>query len=108
MTFEVAYPKASILRAVVIPAQGGDTVWSNTAAAYDKLPAELKTLADNLWAIHGNDYDYAATRVDANDAGARKYREVFTSRLIEAAHPLVRVHPETAERTLRGIVRRTA
>ena len=100
VTFEVDYPKASILRAVVIPAQGGDTVWSNTAAAYDELPAEFKALADQLWAVHGNDYDYAATRVDQNDAGAKQYREVFTSRLIESAHPLVRVHPETGERTL--------
>ena len=100
VTFEVDYPKASILRAVVIPGQGGDTVWSNTAAAYEELPPELKTLADNLWAIHSNDYDYAATRVEPDEAGAKQYREVFKSRLIEATHPLVRVHPETGERTL--------
>jgi taurine dioxygenase len=34
VTFVDAYPKASILRAVVIPEAGGDTVWANTAAAY--------------------------------------------------------------------------
>jgi len=100
VTFEVDYPQVSILRAVAIPPFGGDTVWSNTAAAYGEMPDELKGLADRLWAVHGNEYDHAATRVQPDDEGARKYREVFTSRLIESEHPLVRVHPETGERTL--------
>jgi taurine dioxygenase len=90
----------SILRAVVIPPSGGDTVWANTAAAYDELPPALKALAENLWAVHGNDYDYAATRIEPDAHGAKRYQEVFTSRLIQAEHPLVRVHPETGERTL--------
>ena len=100
VTFEVAPPQVSILRAVVIPPSGGDTVWANTAAAYDELPPELKTLAERLWAVHGNDYDYAATRIEPDAHGAKRYQEVFTSRLIQAEHPLVRVHPETGERTL--------
>jgi alpha-ketoglutarate-dependent taurine dioxygenase len=100
VTFEVDYPQVSILRAVTIPPLGGDTVWANTAAAYDELTPALKTLAENLWAVHGNDYDYAATRVTPDAHGAKHYREVFTSRLVQAEHPLVRVHPETGERTL--------
>lgn len=100
VTFEVAYPQVSILRAVVIPPYGGDTVWANTALAYEELPPPLKALADQLWAVHSNHYDYAATRVDADAHGARKYQEVFTRQRIEAEHPLVRVHPETGERTL--------
>ena len=100
VTFEVAPPQVSILRALLIPPRGGDTVWANTAAAYDELPPELKALAESLWAVHGNDYDYAATRVEPDAHGAKRYQEVFTSRLIQAEHPLVRVHPETGERTL--------
>ncbi len=60
MTFVDAYPQASILRAVVVPEAGGDTVWANTATAYHDLPAPLRGLADQLWALHSNDYDYAA------------------------------------------------
>lgn len=100
VTFDLAYPKVSVLRGVVIPPVGGDTVWANTALAYDELPAALKTLADTLWAVHDNHYDYAATRVDADSEGARQYREVFTRRHVQTEHPLVRVHPETGERTL--------
>jgi alpha-ketoglutarate-dependent taurine dioxygenase len=100
VTFDADYPKVSVLRSLTIPDHGGDTVWANTAAAYNELPEEFKALADRLWAVHSNDYDYAATRVEPDDAGAQHYRAVFRSRLIEAQHPLVRVHPETAERTL--------
>ena len=38
VTFVDAYPKFSVLRGVVIPAAGGDTIWSNTHAAYESLP----------------------------------------------------------------------
>jgi alpha-ketoglutarate-dependent sulfate ester dioxygenase len=100
VTFEVEYPQVSILRAVTLPPYGGDTVWANTAAAYDELTPALKALAENLWALHGNDYDYAATRVTPDAHGAKRYQEVFTRRLIQAEHSLVRVHPETGERTL--------
>ena len=100
VTFEVDYPQVSILRAVTLPPYGGDTVWANTAAAYEELTPALKTLAENLWAVHGNDYDYAATRVTPDAHGAKHYQEIFTSRQVQADHPLVRVHPETGERTL--------
>jgi len=71
-------------------------------AAYESLPDDLKALADRLRAIHGNDYDYAAARSpgDLDEEGTRRYREVFTCRLLEAEHPVVRVHPETGERSL--------
>lgn len=100
VTFVDAYPEASILRAVVVPEAGGDTVWANTAEAYNQLPEELRKLVDGLWAVHSNEYDYAAYRSRVSDESDRSYREVFVSTLYETEHPLVRVHPETGERTL--------
>jgi alpha-ketoglutarate-dependent taurine dioxygenase len=102
VTFDVAYPKYSILRGVVIPAAGGDTVWANTAAAYQNLPAELRNLVDRLWALHTNDFDYATRHnLEATDRDPARYQDGgFVSSVIEAEHPLVRVHPETGERTL--------
>ncbi|SDE23303.1 TauD/TfdA dioxygenase family protein [Paraburkholderia lycopersici] len=100
VTFVDAYPKVSILRAVVIPPFGGDTVWANTAAAYAQLPEPLRALADTLWALHTNAYDYASTHANADSAQLKRYREVFTSKRYETEHPVVRVHPETGERTL--------
>lgn len=100
VTFDAAFPAVSVLRAVKIPPLGGDTVWANTAAAYQGLPEPLRALADTLWALHGNDYDYAATRAEPDDEGRRRYREVFVSKLFQAEHPVVQLHPETGERAL--------
>ncbi|RFU37140.1 TauD/TfdA family dioxygenase [Actinomadura logoneensis] len=68
-------PGVSVLQALSVPAYGGDTVWANTAAAYDGLPPELREVADRLWIEH---------------AGPDGVLE----------HPLATVHPETGERVL--------
>ncbi|AKJ31252.1 TauD/TfdA dioxygenase family protein [Caldimonas brevitalea] len=98
VTFEAAYPKVSILRAVTVPAAGGDTTWANTVAAYEDLPAPLRQLADTLWAVHSN--DYAARRPHASEADRERHRTVFASTVYETEHPVVQVHPDSGERAL--------
>lgn len=100
VTFVDAFPKISILRGVTIPAYGGDTVWANTAAAYEGLPDDLKAFAENLWATHSNDYDYAAARVVVEEERLRHHHNVFVSAVFEADHPVVHVHPVSGERAL--------
>ncbi|MER7466970.1 TauD/TfdA family dioxygenase [Streptomyces sp. NPDC097981] len=100
VTFVPAYPAFSILRAVAVPPYGGDTLWANTAAAYANLPEPLRALADGLRALHSNEYDYAALKPDALPEALAQYRDVFTSTAFLTEHPVVRVHPETGERSL--------
>ena len=100
VTFIDTYPKASILRAVVVPEAGGDTVWANTAVAYQNLPSELRQLADQLWAVHTNDYDYGGRHPNRSQEDLERHRKVFASTVYETEHPVVRIHPETGERTL--------
>jgi taurine dioxygenase len=100
VTFVHAYPLASILRAEIIPTVGGDTVWANTATALQDLSPELRDFVGKLWAIHTNDYDYAATRADITVEHAKHFKSVFASTIYETEHPLVRVHPETDEHVL--------
>jgi taurine dioxygenase len=104
VTFVDRPPALSLLRAVTLPPYGGDTTWANTATAYQSLAPELRELADRLWALHSNEYDYAAKRGGGVGAGSpreeRHYREVFLSTVYETEHPVVRVHPETGERAL--------
>lgn len=100
VTFVDRIPKASILRAVALPSYGGSTTWASTTAAYDALPDPLKHLVENLWAVHTNRYDYAATSADAINEKAAEYRQEFESTYYETEHPVVRVHPETGERAL--------
>ena len=100
VTFVADYPLASILRAEVIPAAGGDTVWANTATAYQDLSPELKDFVGKLWALHTNDYDYAATTADVSAERIKHFKSVFAATVYEAEHPLVRIHPETGEPSL--------
>ncbi len=100
MTYVPAFPLFSVLRGVVIPPVGGDTVWANTVAAYYTLPAVLRGLADQLWALHSNAYDYGATRPDATARQVQLFETVFKSTVYETEHPVVQVHPLTGERTI--------
>ncbi|WP_099247366.1 TauD/TfdA family dioxygenase [Mycobacterium sp. shizuoka-1] len=103
VTFVDRVPKASLLRALTLPAYGGSTVWASTEAAYDQLPPALRALADSLWATHTNLYDYGAGQAENADvltAETRQYRAEFVSSYYETEHPVVRVHPETGRRVL--------
>ncbi|HEY2450863.1 MAG TPA: TauD/TfdA family dioxygenase [Mycobacterium sp.] len=101
VTFAANYPAASILRAVTLPRYGGSTLWASTAAAYSELPEPLKALVENLWAVHTNRYDYVSTEFEAALTDAqRAFRQAFEKREFRTEHPVVRVHPETGERTL--------
>ncbi|GEC59532.1 alpha-ketoglutarate-dependent taurine dioxygenase [Bradyrhizobium japonicum] len=98
MAYMEAYPKILVLRGVVIPPTGGDTVWANTTTAYLDLPPPLQRLADDLWVVHSNAFD-PAIFPRPTEADKKHYEKVLKARL-ETEHPLVRVHPETGERAL--------
>jgi alpha-ketoglutarate-dependent sulfate ester dioxygenase len=101
VTFAANYPAASILRAITLPSYGGSTLWASTAAAYEHLPEPLKCLVENLWALHTNRYDYVTTESAMSMTDAqRAFRQAFEKPDYRTEHPVVRVHPETRERTL--------
>ncbi|MEV6038351.1 TauD/TfdA family dioxygenase [Nonomuraea sp. NPDC052116] len=100
VTFVDRPPLASVLRAVAVPAAGGDTLWTNTVAAYDHLPAELRDLLDRLRAVHTNQHDYVRIATSDDPERARERAEAFASTVFETEHPVVRVHPETGERSI--------
>lgn len=99
VTFVDRPPLGSILRAIEIPSVGGDTIWANTVAAYQDLPGALRSLADQLWAVHSNAYDYVEAAVDLPER-LKEFHKVFTSTHYETLHPVVRIHPESGERSL--------
>jgi taurine dioxygenase len=86
-----AYAGIGILHAITLPSLGGDTLWANTATAYEQLPEPLRDLAGKLWVLHANTYDVEDAVKNRADAPPTVY---------QTEHPLVRVHPETGERTL--------
>jgi alpha-ketoglutarate-dependent taurine dioxygenase len=104
VTFVDRPPIFSVLRAVVVPEVGGDTLWANTVAGYRDLPDDLRQLADGLRAVHSNGHDYG--RVDLAGLKGRlrpeqiAHLQTFVSEVYETEHPVVRVHPETGESAL--------
>ncbi len=101
VTFVDRPPAFTLLHAKVIPPVGGDTIWANTVSAYLSLPEELRQLADRLRVVHTNEFDYARPFVPGEvDPVLLAAHEEFVSTVYETEHPLVRVHPETAERSL--------
>jgi len=94
VTFSLTPPMASILRGVVVPPYGGDTQWSNLAAAYADLSPQVKSFIDDLHAVHHN-----TIPIDRGDLPSSLAKS-FMSTSIRSVHPVVRVHPETGEKVI--------
>ncbi len=82
----------SILRAVEVPAVGGDTLFANMNAAFERLSPAIKDWITGLTAVH----DIA--RVFAKRLNKRP--EELHDKYPPQEHPVVRTHPETGEPTL--------
>lgn len=96
ITFLSRPAMGSMLRAIVVPDAGGDTMWADTRAAYDALADPLRRLCDQLTAIHYDEY-YAAV---VKEGGGNLWNGKKLARLLPVEHPVVRVHPETERRNL--------
>lgn len=96
ISFTTTPSLGTTLRSVVLPPYGGDTLVANAAAGYKDLPAELREIADRLWAVHTNHAEQPRLGTERGD----KVREAFLARRFETAHPVVRVHPESGEPSL--------
>jgi taurine dioxygenase len=90
--------RASLLYSVLAPAQGGDTLFADSTAAYDELPAALKERIEDLQAVHSMAY-LVDTEVQNNPHKAPLTPEE-RAKMPDVAHPLVRRHPVTGRRSL--------
>ena len=84
---------AAILRAVDVPPTGGDTLFADTAMAYQGLDDELKQQVDDAVAIH--DFTHSFGLAMEPDELARQQEKFPAQR-----HPVVLTHPETGRRHL--------
>jgi taurine dioxygenase len=97
VTFMERPPLGSILRAVVVPPNGGDTLFSDQIAAYNGLSPDLQGFLSNLTAVHDGKNQFQGI-LDLIGEG-RWEGEAF-GRLEPVEHPVVRTHPETGEKIL--------
>ena len=83
----------AILRSIQVPATGGDTAFSDMAAAYDGLDDEMKERLDGLQAAHDYTLAFGSFVDDSKKAQMREQYPVVH-------HPIVRTHPETGRKVL--------
>ncbi|MDA1101947.1 MAG: TauD/TfdA family dioxygenase [Proteobacteria bacterium] len=90
-------PMATVLYAKQLPPTGGDTLFANQYLAYESLSVPFRNILDGLTAINSAAKGSAAqTRSNrVADAGTG-----LAAVVLEAAHPVVRTHPETGRKAL--------
>ncbi|WP_392958158.1 TauD/TfdA dioxygenase family protein [Streptomyces sp. LN245] len=92
-SFMAAPALGSVLRAVEVPAAGGDTLWADMGAAYDNLSERMKARIEGLTAVH----DWVASwGLAMTESQIAAHREA----LPPVEHPVVVRHPRTGRKLL--------
>src|SRR6188474_775088 len=93
--------RATMLYSIQVPKKGGDTLFANQYAAYDDLPADMKTKVDPLVALHhyGNrdDLDKSSRTV------ASVLSEEQETKVTWVKHRIARPHPVTGRTALYAV-----
>lgn len=97
MTFSATPPSVTVLRAEVVPAVGGDTLWSSAAAAFDALSPQLQALLLPLTATH--DFRFGFRESLAEPGGEERLAEAIAANP-PVSHPVVITHPLSGRRAL--------
>ena len=119
-TFTEKPSSVTLLHGVVVPARGGDTLFADTADAYERLDPATKALIDGKRAIHRyqrKEFVFSGDRA-VDEAERAEIERLKALRLAEEAatapsptaqrsnrepdrlHPLVRTHPFTGRKAL--------
>jgi taurine dioxygenase len=98
VTFIETPPLGSILLARELPPHGGDTLWSNMAAAFAALSTPLQALLTGLSAVHDFAKSFPAEEYAAKvgEEGWQRAR----AKNPPVVHPVVRTHPATGVKGL--------
>ncbi len=87
VTFADCPPMGSVLRAIEVPEFGGDTMWLDLEAAFNKLSPTMQEFASTLVAVHSAPRRYFVPSDTSGDEIINK-------------HPVVRTHAATGRRCL--------
>ncbi len=97
VTWRVEPSLGSILRAIEVPEVGGDTLFANMEAAYERLDTQTKAQVDDLIAIHDNENFLNGMRArGASDAEIDAKRKEFPP----TTHPVIRTHPDSGNKSI--------
>ncbi len=97
-SFQERPPAGTCLRSVVVPPQGGDTLFANQHAALDAMPGEMRARYEGLSAVHSARGGYAPSGFYGDrDSETDRSMDIRPSDAAMATqlHPIIREHPET-------------
>jgi taurine dioxygenase len=100
-TYLAQPPLATLLYALETPKQGGDTLFSNTYAAYDALSEGMRTMVDKLVGVNSASLKVTGGRRKMHSTiGGMKTQDMEKAEDYESEHPVVRTHPDTGRKAL--------
>lgn len=91
-------PVMAFLSMLEVPDRGGDTMWVDTAKAYDTLSPKMQEIASGLSVYH--DISEANRQIFLRKWGQAIIDRTKSLYGMGATHPLVRKHPVTGRRSL--------
>ena len=91
-------PAGSILRAVIVPDAGGDTLFSNQQAAFEGLSPSLQDYLSTLTAVHDGEHQFSKilSLVGRGHLGRQEVHQASS----RSSTPSCITHPETGRRVL--------
>ena len=94
-------PLATLLYAVATPDHGGDTLFCNSAAAYEALSEGMRRTVDTLIGVNSAELKAAGGRTaqHAKIKGMKVHDTESASSYI-SEHPVARTHPETGRKAI--------
>jgi taurine dioxygenase len=95
VTFVDNPPLGSVLKCVLAPEFGGDTMWASMYAAYEGLSDKMQHLISDLVAIHDTARTFSRSDYKTEHIGGKQAPQVLSSE-----HPEIRTHPETGRKGL--------
>jgi taurine dioxygenase len=98
-TFRAIPPMGSILRCLVRPETGGETLWCDMVAAYEGLSEKMRRFLSGLEAVHDfKNFRHKFDHLPPRERHARLAE--MEEELPNPAHPVVRTHPVTKRKAL--------
>src|SRR5688572_10381987 len=100
-TYLAQPPLATLLYAIETPKHGGDTLFANTAAAYEGLSEEMRAMVNKLVGVNSASLKVTGGRRKMHSTiGGMKVHDTENADAYEAEHPVVRTHPDTGRKAL--------
>jgi taurine dioxygenase len=96
LTYTALPSRGALLYARVVPPEGGDTGYADTAAVYAALPGGMKQRIEGLKAVHS----LVSLQHQIDESLAEQGGRGASPQFEEVTHALVHRHPETGHRVL--------